>query len=196
MPRVLIVYGTTDGHTQKIAEAVADTFASDRWEATAVNAHHASPDLTPEAYDRVVIAGSIHGGRYQRALRRWVRTHAAALNRAHTAFLTVCLATLEKRPEVEQELRDIVEGFFDATGWRPSVSKIVAGAVPYTRYGWLKKFVMKRIVAKAGGDTDTSRDYDYTDWEDLRQFALRFARAREQSPAPVEPGLALEGAAV
>ena len=196
MPRVLIVYGTTDGHTQKIAEAVADTFASEHWEATAVNARHASPDLIPGGYDRVVIAGSVRGGKYQRALRRWVRGHADGLNRAHTAFLSVCLGVLEHRAEVHEELRDIMERFFDATGWRPTVSKIVAGALPYTRYGWLKKLIMKRIVAKTGGDTDTSRDYDYTDWEDLRQFALRFAHAREQSPAPVEPGVALEGAVV
>jgi len=35
---------------------------------------------------------------------------------------------------------------------------------------------MKRIVAKAGGDTDTSRDYMYTDWNDLRAFADDFRR--------------------
>jgi menaquinone-dependent protoporphyrinogen oxidase len=34
---------------------------------------------------------------------------------------------------------------------------------------------MKRIVSKGGGDTDTSRDYEYTDWEDLRTFAREFA---------------------
>ena len=35
---------------------------------------------------------------------------------------------------------------------------------------------MKRIVRKAGGDTDTSRDYEYTNWADLRGFADRFNR--------------------
>ena len=35
---------------------------------------------------------------------------------------------------------------------------------------------MKRIVAKAGGATDVSRDYDYTDWADLRVFAEDFRR--------------------
>ena len=36
---------------------------------------------------------------------------------------------------------------------------------------------MKRIVAKAGGGTDTTRDYEYTDWNDLRAFALEFLQA-------------------
>jgi menaquinone-dependent protoporphyrinogen oxidase len=35
---------------------------------------------------------------------------------------------------------------------------------------------MKRIVASAGGDTDTSKDYEYTDWNDVRNFADVFGR--------------------
>jgi menaquinone-dependent protoporphyrinogen oxidase len=34
---------------------------------------------------------------------------------------------------------------------------------------------MKRIASASGGDTDTSRDYEYTDWRDLGDFADRFA---------------------
>ncbi len=33
---------------------------------------------------------------------------------------------------------------------------------------------MRRIVASAGGDTDVSRDYCYTDWADVRGFAEEF----------------------
>ena len=33
--------------------------------------------------------------------------------------------------------------------------------------------MMKRIVAKAGGDTDTSKDYVYTDWADLEVEGAR-----------------------
>ena|SRR5581483_4100897 len=183
MPRVLIVYATTDGQTQKIAEMLADTFGREHWEATAVNARHASPDLNLDTYDRVIVAASVHARGYQRAAKRWVRAHAAALNRSHTAFLSVCLGVLEHDPKVDRELQDIMERFFSTTGWRPSVSKLVAGALPYTRYGWLKKLVMKRISAKTGGGTDTTRDYEYTDWDDLKAFVIRFSQVREPSPA-------------
>jgi menaquinone-dependent protoporphyrinogen IX oxidase len=34
------------------------------------------------------------------------------------------------------------------------------------------------MAVKAGGDTDTTRDYEYTNWADLQEFADRFgARA-------------------
>ncbi len=52
----------------------------------------------------------------------------------------------------------------------------VAGALLYTKYNLLMRWIMKRIAAKAGGATDTSRDYDYTDWTDLEVFAGDFGK--------------------
>ena len=61
----------------------------------------------------------------------------------------------------------------------------VAGALEYSKYNPLKRWIMKRIAAKAGGGTDTSRDYDYTDWDDLQQFAEAFGRRVVASGAMV-----------
>ena len=175
MSRVSILYGTTDGQTRKIAEAIAATLREEHCVVDVVDAAAVSPDHTPRGYDGVIVAASVHAGGYQKTVMRWVRAHAAALNRTPSAFVSVCLAVLEQRPEAHRELAAIVERFFHRSGWRPTVTKLVAGALPYTRYGWLKKWVMKRIVAKAGGDTDTTRDYEYTDWTDLSAFARDFA---------------------
>jgi menaquinone-dependent protoporphyrinogen oxidase len=38
---------------------------------------------------------------------------------------------------------------------------------------------MVRIVRKAGGDVDTSRDYEYTNWADVRAFAEEFVRSAQ-----------------
>ena len=59
--------------------------------------------------------------------------------------------------------------------------KVVAGALAYTRYNRLTRWAMKRIVTKAHGDTDTSRDYEYTDWNDVRRFAGEFAETLKAS---------------
>ena len=64
--------------------------------------------------------------------------------------------------------------FLTSARWQPTVTTTVAGALPYTKYNWLKRWVMRRIVAKAKGDTDTSRDYEYTDWNQVRGFAREF----------------------
>lgn len=144
MTRILILYGTTDGHTAKIARRLGDTLRARGADSDVVNVAHATP--RPAGYDGVIVAASVHTGAYQPEVRQWVRTHAPAIRR-----------------------------FLASVDWEPTITKAVAGAVLYTRYGWLKRWLMRRIVAKAGGDTDTSRDYEYTDWADLDRFAQTFA---------------------
>jgi len=175
MPRVLILYGTTDGHTRKIAAALQGILSWEGSRVDVVDARDVSRHVRPEDYDGVVVAASIHIGGYQRTVKRWVRAHAEGLSGMPSAFVSVCLGILEQRSEPRQEVERILQRFLDRGGWRPLMTKTVAGAVRYTRYNWLKKFVMKRIVAKAGGGTDTTRDYEYTDWDDLRGFAREFA---------------------
>ena len=172
MARILVLFGTTEGQTAKIAQALAHAIRAEGADVDVIDADTHSP--APEPYAGVVVAASVHAGRYQRSVRRWVRTHAWALHNRETAFVSVCLGILEHEPETDRELQAIQERFLSETGWRPSVTKVVAGALPYTKYNWLKRAIMKRIVRKAGGDTDTSRDYEYTDWHDVRRFGTAF----------------------
>ena len=175
MPAILIVYGTTDGHTRKIANVLAEELRTLHCLVDVVDAAERPRELGPEGYDGVVIAASVHVGGYQRSVSRWVRAHAHALATIPTAFLSVCLAVVERRPEARRAVEQIMARFFRQTGWLPAATRLVAGALLYTRYGWLKRMMMRRIVGKAGGETDTSRDYEYTDWDDLRAFAETFA---------------------
>jgi menaquinone-dependent protoporphyrinogen oxidase len=173
MRRILIIFGTTDGHTAKVAQAMAATFRDAGFETDVVNA--AQEDPSADAYDGIVVAASVHGGSYQRHVKRWVRKQAEPLSRKPTAFVSVCLGVLQRDEAVERELAAIFEKFLRSTGWQPTTVKTVAGALLYTRYNFIKRWVMRRIVRKAGGDTETGRDYEYTDWKDLGQFAAHFA---------------------
>lgn len=179
MPRVLILYGTSDGHTAKVAAALAGKLRYDGCSVAVVDARDAGRAVTPEEYDGVIVGASIHIGGYQRAVARWVRRHATTLGSRPSAFVSVCLGILEERAEAQREVADIMQRFLRRCGWRPTLTKTVAGALPYTRYGWLKKWMMKRIVAKAGGGQDTTRDYEYTDWGEVRALAGDFARRLE-----------------
>ena len=172
MSRILVLFGTTEGHTGKVAAAIGATVRTHDVTVDVIEA--GTLQIDPQDYDAVVVAASVHAGGYQRPVRRWVRAHARALATRPTAFVSVCLGVLQSDPRVQQEVADIANRFVSGAGWHPDVIKIVAGALPYTRYNWFKRWLMRRIVAKAGGDTDTSRDYEYTDWVDLRAFAEQF----------------------
>jgi menaquinone-dependent protoporphyrinogen oxidase len=182
MSRVLILYGTTDGHTRKIAATLREALRAEGLHAYVTDAKYGAATVVPEDYDGIIVAASLHAGGFQKPVVRWARTHAAQLNRMPTAFLSVCLAVLEQRAETRRELDAILGRFQRSTGWRPALIKPVAGALPYTKYKWLKRWIMRRIVAKAGGDTDTTRDYEYTDWDDLWAFARAFGRRLTKTP--------------
>ena len=172
-PRFLVLYGTTDGQTTKVAAAIGEALCAAGVTAEIANAAGLwDPD--PEDFAGVIVAASVHAGGYQRAVARWVTSHAVALGQRPAVFVSVCLGVLEHKPTVDQELRRIMERFFTQTGWHPAETKMVAGALKYRQYNWLKRWIMKRIVAKAHGNTDTSRDYEYTDWKDLQAFTQRW----------------------
>ena len=175
MSRVLILYGTTDGHTRKIAAGLAAAVREAGCEAEVIDAGKARAPVSPSHYDGVIVAASIHIGNFQRSVKRWVRAHAAELNAMPSAFVAVCLGILEDRPEAAREVYAIMQRFLGWAGWRPRRIQAVAGALPYTRYGPIKRWMMKRKVATISQDTDTSRDYEYTDWEELRRFGHQFA---------------------
>lgn len=185
MKQILIVYGTTDGHTRKIAQVLAEDLRANRCSVDIVDAAGVLWRLSPESYDGVIVAASVHIGDYQKSVARWVRLYAPILNGMPTAFLSVGLAVLQHEPAPRQEITRIMNRFLARCGWRPAATQLVAGAVPYTRYGWLKRQMMKRIVAKAGGGTDTTRDYEYTNWNELRDFARDFAASVAQQPVEV-----------
>jgi menaquinone-dependent protoporphyrinogen oxidase len=187
MTRVLILYGTTEGQTAKIAEALASAI---RAQGVAVDLADASEsDPSPEGYDGVLVAASVHAGGYQRSVLLWLRAHAEALRLRKTAFVSVCLGVLQHDPQVNGELALLRDRFLAAARWRPDSVKVVAGALPYTKYNWVKRWLMRRIVRKAGGDIDTARDYEYTDWTDVaglgHEFAKAVAGAAVSAPAAV-----------
>jgi menaquinone-dependent protoporphyrinogen oxidase len=173
MSRILVLYGTTEGQTAKIARAMAVQLRSSLIEVDLVRAGAGDPK--PAGYDGIIVAGSLHAGGYQEPVVKWLRAHAAELEPRPTAFVSVCLAVLSKQAPARDEARAIPKRFVDRLGWSPTVIKVVAGALPYTKYNFFIRWVMRRIAAAAGGDTDTSRDYEYTDWRDLRDFVDRFA---------------------
>jgi menaquinone-dependent protoporphyrinogen oxidase len=117
---------------------------------------------------------------------KFIKRNLRALESLPTAFLSVSLsqagveratATPEERARFTADVQWMLDRFVKQTGWHPTRVKAVAGALLYRQYNFLMRFIMKRISQKAGGATDTSRDYDYTDWAALDRFVDEFCAA-------------------
>jgi menaquinone-dependent protoporphyrinogen oxidase len=173
MAKVLIVYGTTEGHTAKVAQHIGDIGLRLGHQVSVAHAPDVS-DGDLKAFDAVIVGASLHEGRYQRAVRDFVDRHKAFLTSHPSAFFSVSLAAASHDPDERAEARRIAEEFVSHTGWTPNEIASFAGALKYTQYSWFKRAVMKHIAAQEGGDVDTSQDFEYTDWADVALFADGF----------------------
>ena len=172
----LIVYGSQEGQTQKIAERIAEILRHRGQQVTAHAVEHLPADRSLNNYDAVIIGGAIHIGKYPKHLKKFVTTHRDRLNEVPSAFFTVCLAIHSQQAGSQEEALKYGKNFLDQTGWQPALTATFAGAVRYTRYNFITRFIMKKISQKEGGSTDTSRDHEYTDWTLVEQFADEFVR--------------------
>lgn len=176
MSSFLIVYGTKEGQSQKIADFICAELIRYGNHVDTYDSRIIPQDIDPLSYDVIIIGASVHMGGFPRSLKSWVKSHAEILNRKPSAFFSVCLGILQKEESVQQEEKKVVESFFRQSNWHPKLWTIFAGALPYSKYNWFIKKMMKRIAKKAHGDTDVSRDYEYTDWEKVHQFTLDISK--------------------
>jgi len=177
MCEVPVFYATSEGQTRRIAEEIAATlrqqgFTSDVFD---LSIPAAQPDWV--AVRAVVVGGSIHGGRHQRALTEFVERQALHLSARPSAFFSVSLSAGSRNAVEVDSARALAISFVRSAGWEPRCVACFAGKLAYTQYGFIKRLVMRFIAWREGAPTDARRDYEFTDWKDVRQFALDVSRS-------------------
>jgi len=177
--KLLIVYGSTEGQTRKICEFLRDKANKSGHQVSLVDS--TGPALNPSGFDAVIIGASVHAERYQESVKHYIMEHTKQLNAIPGIFISVSLTAAHDEQESWEELKEITDHFLNHTGWRPTDIKQVAGALRYTKYNFLKKFIMRMIAQKSGGSTDTSKDHEYTDWEQVERIITRLERAVNES---------------
>lgn len=181
--KLLLVYGTSEGQTRKIAQFVRDHLAQQGHQTLLVNAIDVTAASDPRGFDAVIIAASLHAGRYQSAVIHFVSKYLVAINARPNAFLSVSLAAASDDEDDALGLERCVVDFSQQTGWSPQRIHHVAGAFRYTSYDFFKRWAMKYIAHRKGGPTDTSEDHELTDWADLTEFIDHFSQKTESVPA-------------
>ena len=161
--RILLLYATIEGHTARIAERIAGGLRSHGHQ---VDVRQACASADFSGYEAVMIGASIHYGHHPAELRALVRAHRAALAARPGAFFSVSLGAKER----------YLQRFLRQVNWQPQETATFAGALQYSKYGPLKRLVMRAFVTLTGRDTDMSRDYEYTDWDAVDRFSEAFAR--------------------
>jgi len=162
MARVLVLYATVEGQTARIAERMAECL---RGKGQAVELRDARAGFDAGAYDAVMVGASVHYGRHPAMLAAALKRQRAALESRPGAFFSVSLTAQEH----------YAAKFLRRARWRPRAVAVFAGALRYSRYPWWKRQMLRGFALMGGHDTDSSRDYEYTDWGAVAHFAEAFA---------------------
>jgi menaquinone-dependent protoporphyrinogen oxidase len=176
MKKVLVIYGTTEGHTRKIATFVAEHLRAQGAVVDLVDSATPAAAAAQPIYGAAVIAGSLHEHLHQRSLVHFVKENVAWLNALPTAVVSVGLAAAMSDAESQAQARNNLQYFLNETGLKPTLAKTVGGALLYTKYDWFKRTMMRLIAKQMGKDVDETRDHEYTDWDELRRFVDDFVK--------------------
>ena len=179
MKPILVAYSTTEGHTRKVAEFIAERLRSEGKNVDLVDCAMPEVEQIVPVYAGAIIGGSVHNQRHQAALIYFAKENLAWLNEIPTAFFSVNLAMLHKDEECRAEANDCVDAFLDETGLMPCMTKLVAGALKYSKYDFFKRVLLRYFVRPGGIEAMTTPDVEYTDWSDLARFVDEFLVATQ-----------------
>ena len=183
MTAILITYGTGEGQTAKVADYMADVLSDRGVEVTTAHVSEAL-DLDVDAFDGVLVGASVNNGRHQPDVHAFVERHRGALAARPSGFFQLSLASAMPWQSAQRGATEWAEDFAEETGWEPDRVGLFAGALQYTKYSRPERWLFKLAAIPMGLDRDTTRNHEYTDWDEVERFATEFG-AFVESEAPV-----------
>ena len=189
--RIVIVYATREGQTHKVADHIAATLRARAIDADVVDARAADPGFRLADYDAAFVAGSVHIGKHEKELVALVKHQRDALAALPCAFVSVSgsqataeatSAPADVRARAAAEVQRVIAEFFAATGWTPARVQPVAGAMLFSKYNFLVRFMIRLIYKRSGSTLATTGDHEYTDWPALDAFVASFVAPLTSQP--------------
>lgn len=179
---VLLLHASRFGQSVAIAEALAADLRTAGWRCTQARVQDVAASTNLARYRAVVIVASIRYGHFDRAVHALIAARAAELAATMGVFVSVNLTARKpdkRTPQTNAYTRKFL-AFAEQRGWRPALCEVVAGALRYPRYGFFDKRMIQFIMKLTGGETDTAREVEYTDWDQVRSLAHRLGERLAQ----------------
>jgi menaquinone-dependent protoporphyrinogen oxidase len=185
MARILLLFASAHGQTEKVAVRLASKWRSLGHEVDVRSIKEGQPP-PPAGFDLVVL-GSRLMMTYDQSIRRYVEAHRGALAAVRSGFFSVSMSASSAEPEGRAAADTAIRRLLDETKWWPAHVASFGGALPYTKYDPVTRFVVKAISARVGHTTDTSRDHEFTDWVKVDEFADTVAKTMAGAPVATTP---------
>jgi menaquinone-dependent protoporphyrinogen oxidase len=175
---ILIVYGTIEGHSRKIAEWIADRVRTNCNNSRVIDASALHAGLDVAGHDAVIIIAPVHQRAHPEAVVNFIFAHRDSLNASPSAFISVSLSAAFETGQLEP--RSYVDHLLQCTGWRPAATHLAAGALRYDEYDYFKEQIIRHVVFRGRGTAEIKGNHDFTDWNALGRFVDDFLRAAKR----------------
>ena len=173
MKQNLIIYSTTDGHTEAICRYIKSLLQKD-YNTTLISLHNLDK-LNLDKFNMIIIGASIRYGKHKPELYHFINKNIDILNNTETAFFSVnaVARNLEKN---KPGTNPYMKKFLETSIWKPLHVAVFAGKINYPKYKLLDKLMIKLIMWLTNGPTNTSNEYEFTNWDDINQFCQRLRK--------------------
>ncbi|EGA70952.1 protoporphyrinogen oxidase [Vibrio sinaloensis DSM 21326] len=172
MAKALFLYSSREGQTKKILHYIEEQLAD--FECELLDLHDVE-EIDFGQYERVLIGASIRYGHLNKKLYQFIEKNLSQLQQHKVAFFCVNLtARKEEQGKDTPEGSAYIRTFLKKSPWQPKLIGVFAGALYYPRYGLFDKMMIKLIMTMTGGETDTTKEVEYTNWEKVALFSKKF----------------------
>ena len=162
--RNIFIYSTSNGQSLKICNAINKNKESliidiDKIKTVELN-----------KFDQIIIGASVKYGDHNKKIYDFIKNNKILLETKKTGFFSVN-ATARKSEKNKPETNPYVIIFLKKTNWTPDNIGVFAGKIDFPNYNFLEKYIIKVIMWITNGPTDTSKTFEFTDWEDVKKFS-------------------------
>ena len=137
-----------------------------------------NPNLSADylqQFGTIVVGASIRYGHFDPLLTQFINQHYALLNQKKSAFFSVNL-TARKADKNSPETNVYTRKLLARIKWQPDLVEVMAGALFYPCYRWFDRVMIRFIMKITGGETDTNREYEYTNWNKVTIFSQQISK--------------------
>ncbi|MFK7835303.1 MAG: flavodoxin domain-containing protein [Sulfitobacter sp.] len=160
--KTLIIYGTVEGQTGKIARFAADEIAKLGHEAVLIDAND-SKEISFDGVEAALLAGCLHQRRHPRTFEALLAAHAADLAPLKTLLLSVSINAAF--PDGHEEAREYVTQMEMRTGFKADADLLVGGALRIGEYDYFALQVVRHVVMRDRPFDASKTEHEFTDWD-------------------------------
>lgn len=160
----IFIYSSSNGQSLKICEALNKNKESliidmDMLKTTKL-----------DNFDQIVIGASVKYGDHNKEVYEFVKKNRVLLEKKKTVFFSVN-ATARKSEKNTPKTNPYIIKFLKKTNWTPDHIGVFAGKIDFPNYNFIEKYIIKLIMWITNGPTDTSKTFEFTNWEDVKKFS-------------------------